>query len=93
MLSEIFQFHAAYTNAVLKRDVPDFTNLLTWEEGVRRTVAWMDQEGAHQSASLYPWVDKLARATAQFEASLRTQVRVRPKKMPATGKPRRNLSD
>ena len=93
MLSEIFQFHAAYTNAALKRDVPDFTNLLTWEEGVRRTVAWMDQEGAHQSASLYPWVDKLARATAQFEASLRAQVRVRPKKMPATGKPRSNLSD
>lgn len=70
MLLEIFQHHAAYSNAALKRDVPEYCDLLAWEEGVRRTVAWMDRTGAHKSASLYPWVDKLAQAAARFESDL-----------------------
>lgn len=93
MLAEIFQFHAAYSNAALKRDVPDYKDLLVWEEGVRRTVAWMDQAGVHQSANLYPWVDTLARSATQFEATLRAQSRQRHSNTATSGRPRRNLSD
>lgn len=72
MLREIFQYHAAYSNAALKRDVPEYRELLTWEEGVRRTVEWMDAAGVHASTRFFPWVDKLAHAAAGFERSLRT---------------------
>ena len=93
MLAEIFQFHAAYSNAALKRDVPDYKDLLRWEEGVRRTVAWMDKAGVHQSANLYPWVDKLAQHAARFETELRAALRNSTAKTPNTGKPKRGLSD
>jgi nucleoside-diphosphate-sugar epimerase len=93
MLVEIFQYHAAYSNAALKRDVPDYRDLLPWEEGVRRTVAWMDNEGVHQSASLFPWVDKLARSAAQFESGLRAVSRDSGGRSARVGKTRRGLSD
>lgn len=59
MLKEIFQYHAAYSNEELKRDVPEFRDLLTWEEGVRRTVDWADSHGLVEPASVQPWVDAL----------------------------------
>jgi hypothetical protein len=42
-LEEIFRFHGVYSNAKLKRDVPEFRCAMPYEEGVRRTVAYMDQ--------------------------------------------------
>lgn len=44
-LSEIFRYHGVYTSAKLKRDVPEFQPKVAWEEGVRRNVEWMEQEG------------------------------------------------
>ncbi|HVS54158.1 MAG TPA: NAD-dependent epimerase/dehydratase family protein [Opitutaceae bacterium] len=41
-LAEIFRFHGVYSNAKLKRDVPEFRLATPFEEGVRRTVAWID---------------------------------------------------
>ncbi|MDZ4857966.1 MAG: NAD-dependent epimerase/dehydratase family protein [Candidatus Hydrogenedentes bacterium] len=70
MLTEIFQHHAAYTNDALKADVPDFADLLAWEDGVRRTVAWMDAERIHGPIDLYPWVDSLAAAATGFSRQL-----------------------
>ncbi|MBX7255060.1 MAG: NAD-dependent epimerase/dehydratase family protein [Candidatus Hydrogenedentes bacterium] len=70
MLREIFQYHAAYRNDRTKRDIPDFRDLLPWEEGVRRTVAWMDKANVHAPADKQPWIDELADAARDFEQSL-----------------------
>ncbi|GMW00602.1 MAG: oxidoreductase [Candidatus Hydrogenedentota bacterium] len=70
MLAEIFQFHAAYTSAAIKRDIPEYRNLLSWEEGVKRTVAWMDETKVHKPANLYPWVDSLAAAAKKFTSAI-----------------------
>jgi nucleoside-diphosphate-sugar epimerase len=42
-LEEIFRFHGVYSNAKLKRDVPEFRLTTSFEEGVRRTVGWIDR--------------------------------------------------
>lgn len=70
MLVEIFQYHAAYANARLKADVPEFTDLLAWEEGVRRTAAWMDANNVHEPCATKPWIDALAEEAAAFEKRL-----------------------
>jgi len=90
MLSEIFQYHAAYSNEALKRDVPDYNNLLSWEEGVRRTVAWMDAEAIHAKPGLYPWVDALARSSSRFSRDL-TSLRRKSgwRGQPSTRRPRK----
>ncbi len=93
MLVEIFQYHAAYSNAALKRDVPDFRDLLPWEEGVRRTVAWMDATGAHRPANLFPWTDTLARSASKFESDLRAAARKSGSRSAGIGRTRRGLSD
>ncbi len=70
MLDEVFQYHAAYTNDRLKNDVPEFTDLLSWEEGVRRTVAWMDEAKVHRPCDDQPWLDALAGKALEFEKDL-----------------------
>ncbi len=70
MLEEIFQYHAAYTNEALRADVPEFSNLKPWEDGVRETVAWMDETGAHRPCDDQPWIDRLAQRNAEFLSSL-----------------------
>lgn len=42
-LDEIFRFHGVYSNAKLKRDVPGFRLEMPFEEGVCRTVDWIDR--------------------------------------------------
>lgn len=75
MLEEIFQYHSAYSNAALKADVPEFTNLTTWEDGVRRTVEWLDEHKLHAPSDSTPWVDALATQALAFERQLtRTQI-------------------
>lgn len=44
-LNEIFRYHGVYSAARLRQDVPEFRTTVSWEEGVRRNVAWMDEEG------------------------------------------------
>jgi len=58
-LEEIFRFHGVYANAKLKRDVPEYQPATPYEEGVRRTVAWMDQHGKVVSADTDPLEDRL----------------------------------
>jgi nucleoside-diphosphate-sugar epimerase len=69
MLKEIFQYHAAYSNTKLKTDVPEYTDLISWEGGVKRTAEWQDKTGTIEPASAQPWVDALV---SQNEAFLRT---------------------
>ncbi len=70
MLEEIFQYHAAYSNAALKADVPDFSDLTPWEEGVRETARWMDEQQIHRPCSDQPWIDLLASREAAFRQEL-----------------------
>ena len=70
MLKENFQYHAAYTNSRLKADVPEFSGLISWEEGVRRTVEWMDAAGVHEPSDSKPWIDRLANEALEFERKL-----------------------
>jgi nucleoside-diphosphate-sugar epimerase len=58
-LEEIFRFHGVYANAKLKRDVPEYQPATPYEEGVRHTVAWMDQHGKIVSAETDPMEDRL----------------------------------
>jgi nucleoside-diphosphate-sugar epimerase len=44
-LNEIFRYHGVYSAAKLREHVPEFRTTVSWEEGVRRNVAWMDDEG------------------------------------------------
>lgn len=69
-LRENFQYHAAYSNAALKADVPDFTDLMVWEDGVRDVVRWMDENGIHDAADAKHWVDVLAAKARVFVEEL-----------------------
>jgi len=73
MLDEIFQYPAAYSNAALSRDVPEFSSFVPWEEGVRATVAWMDETKAHRPCADQPWLDALSEQAQRFERELKSQ--------------------
>ncbi len=70
MLKEIFQYPAAYSNAALRRDVPEFADLIPWEDGVRDVAAWMDAENLHRPCAEQAWIDGLAAAARNFEQEL-----------------------
>jgi len=65
-LAEIFRFHGVYANAKLKRDVPEYRPATPYEEGVRRTVAWMDRHGRIAPAASDPMEDRLVEAWDRF---------------------------
>jgi len=58
-LEEIFRFHGVYSSDKLKRDVPEYRSAMPYAEGVRRTVAWMDQHQKVASADSDPQEDRL----------------------------------
>lgn len=58
-LEEIFRFHGVYSNAKLRRDVPEYRSAMPYEEGVRRTVAWMDEHKKIAAADSDPQEDRL----------------------------------
>ena len=65
-LEEIFRFHGVYSSAKLKRDVPEYRPAMPYEEGVRRTVAWMDKHQKIVSADRDPMEDRLVAAWEKF---------------------------
>ena len=70
-LAEIFRFHGVYSNEKLKRDVPEFTCPTSYEEGVRRTVAWMDEHKTIASAEADPFDDRVVEQWAKSTSSFR----------------------
>jgi len=44
-LHEIFQYHGVYSNAKIRRDIPEFQNRTPIAETIRKVVAWMDAHG------------------------------------------------
>lgn len=73
MLDEIFQYHAAYSNAKLKAHVPEYTDLLSFAQGVKRTVAWLDETGGHAPEGSQAWIDSLVEREQIFRANLANQ--------------------
>mgnify|MGYP003639468584 CR=1 FL=1 len=71
-LRENFQFHAAYSSDALKADVPAYADLMSWEAGVRDTVAWMDGEAVHEAPDAKPWVDYLVQAAQGINVRLQS---------------------
>jgi len=69
-LEEIFRFHGVYSSAKLKRVVPAYRSATPYEEGVRRTVAWMDQHGKVAPAESDPQEDRLVAAWEQLSRDL-----------------------
>lgn len=67
-LGEIFRYHGVYANTKLKRDVPAYRPATPYEEGVRRTVAWMDQHNKVASADTDPFEDQLIAQWERFES-------------------------
>jgi nucleoside-diphosphate-sugar epimerase len=65
-LNENFQYHAAYSGAALEADVPDYCDLMSWEDGVRDTVAWMDANDIHEAPDAKPWVDTLVKSSGEI---------------------------
>jgi len=61
-LEEIFRFHGVYSSAKLKHVVPAYRSATPYEEGVRRTVAWMDRHGKVAPAESDPFEDRLVAA-------------------------------
>lgn len=63
-LEEIFRYHGVYSSEKLKRAVPEYRNSTPYEEGVRRTVEWMD---AHKKIIPAEQDDFVDRIIAQWE--------------------------
>jgi nucleoside-diphosphate-sugar epimerase len=70
LLNEIFRFHGVYANAKLKRDVPEFRLATPFEEGVRRTVAWLDRHRPAPALEAETPEDRLIAAWDKFAASM-----------------------
>jgi nucleoside-diphosphate-sugar epimerase len=68
-LDEIFRFHGVYSNAKLKRDVPEFRLTVPYEEGVRRTVAWIDRHNPVPPLAGDTVDDRLVAAWEKFVAT------------------------
>jgi nucleoside-diphosphate-sugar epimerase len=65
-LEEIFRYHGVYSNAKLRRDVPAYRSATPYAEGVRRTVAWMDEHRKIVAAETDPFENRLASVWEQF---------------------------
>ena len=73
-LEEIFRFHAVYSSEKLKRDVPEYRSAMPYAEGVRRTVAWMDQHGKVVPLETDPLEDRLVAAWERFASEFKARL-------------------
>ena len=69
-LEEIFRFHGVYSSDKLKRDVPEYRSAMPYAEGIRRTVAWMDQHKKIAPAGSDPQEDRLVAEWDRLSAEL-----------------------
>lgn len=67
-LAEIFRFHGVYSNAKLKRDVPEFRLTTSYEDGVRQTVAWIDRHRKNLMPADDTLEDRLIAAWDRFRS-------------------------
>ena len=61
-----FQFDNIFDNAAAHADL-DFRYTVPWVEGVRRTVAWLDDHGRIKDHAQYPFYDRIIAAWQRLE--------------------------
>jgi nucleoside-diphosphate-sugar epimerase len=66
VLGEIFRYHGVYSNAKLKRDVPEFRLTTSYADGIRRTAAWIDQHRKNSLPENDALEDRLVAAWEKF---------------------------
>jgi nucleoside-diphosphate-sugar epimerase len=69
-LDEIFRHHGVYSAAKLRNDVPEFKTTVTWEEGVRRNVEWMDEQGLNANSDEDDLEDRIIAAMRHAQGEL-----------------------
>jgi len=55
---ENFHFNDIFDNSLAKADL-DFRYSISWIEGVRRTVRWLDEHGQIENSDNYPFYDRI----------------------------------
>jgi nucleoside-diphosphate-sugar epimerase len=66
---ENFRFNNVFDNTAARADL-GFHQTIPWVEGVRRTIAWLDEHGKIESSDDYPFYDRLIRAWERLGAHM-----------------------
>ena len=66
---ENYQFSKNFDNARARADL-HFTYTVTWKEGVRRMVNWLDERGQIDNSDLDPYEDRVIAAWKGVEKSM-----------------------
>ena len=76
MLEKHFQYTTVFDNSKAQRDL-GFEYTIAWEEGVRRTVAWLEEHDEIRDADDVPFDDRLVeawrRSTGEFIEEIRSE--------------------
>ena len=70
---EIFQFPSIFDNSAAMKDL-GFRYEITWVEGVKRTVAWLDERGKIENSDNDPLEDRLIAAWEKLGADITTEL-------------------
>ncbi len=62
MITENFVYNGHYSNEKIARDIPEFTVKTDLEEGLRKTVAYLDENGLIPNSDEITWEDELIQA-------------------------------
>jgi nucleoside-diphosphate-sugar epimerase len=69
-LDEIFRHHGVYSAAKLRDHVPEFKTTVPWEEGVKRNVAWMDEQGVNANSDEDDLEDRILAAMGHVQEEI-----------------------
>lgn len=61
MIEENFVFNGYYSGEKIARDIPEFWERTSLEEGMRKTVAFLDENGMIPDSDRFPYEDELIR--------------------------------
>lgn len=73
MITENFIYNGYYCGEKIARDIPEFSAQTTLEEGLEKTVAWMERHGMLDRSAQNTWEDALIAAQRAACASLRKE--------------------
>lgn len=71
MISQNFIYNGYYSGEKIARDIPEFRPVTTLEEGLARTVEYLDENGWIPDCRQFCWEDEMIEAMRQADAWLR----------------------